>query len=66
MFAGRSMGKAFRPSRFSTDLEPLQQPESPLERELRIRAYARRARLRLPVFQPQTAGADGGRMAASA
>ena len=53
MFAGQSMGKAFRPSRFSNELEPQQQAEDAVDRERRIRRYARRVRLRAPLFDRQ-------------
>jgi hypothetical protein len=47
------MGKAFRPSRFEGETEP-QEAENPVERESRIRAYARRVRLRMPLFETET------------
>jgi hypothetical protein len=53
MSAGWSMGKAFRPSRFGADAEP-EQAEDSVERESRIRAYARRVRLRMPLFDTET------------
>ena len=64
MFAGRSMGKAFRPSRFSNELETQHLAEAVADREKRIRRYARRAQLRLPVFESQPAAqSHGGELA---
>lgn len=53
MSAGWSMGKAFRPSRIEGETEP-QEGEDPVERESRIRAYARRVKLRMPLFETET------------
>jgi hypothetical protein len=63
MFAGRSMGKAFRPSRLMTDLEPMRETETSLEREVRIREYASKVRLHLPLFESQQARRRAERMA---
>ena len=54
MFTGRSMGKAYRPSRYASIRDPVDENDTPQERETRIRAYARRVRLRLPVFAPKS------------
>ncbi len=58
MFAGRSLGKAYRPSHFAADLEP-EQAENPSERQSRIRAYAQRAKMRLPIFDAHAVEARG-------
>ena len=66
MFAGRSLGKAFRPSRFSNELEPQEQAVKTADREKRIRRYARRAQLRLPVFEGQPVAEGRGETLAGA
>jgi hypothetical protein len=55
MFAGQSMGKAYRPSHFGAEAEP-EHPENPALKESRIRFYANRVRMRLPLFEAESAG----------
>jgi len=52
MFAGRSLGKAFRPSHFAAESEP-EAAENPVERQSRIHAYAQRVRMKLPLFETE-------------
>jgi len=66
MFAARSLGKAFRPSRFSNELEPQEQAAGDTDRERRIRRYARRVQLRLPVFEGQPVAEGRGETLAGA
>jgi len=60
MSAGWSMGKAYRPSRCAAEAEP-EVAEDRVERESRIRAYARRVRMRLPLFEAEAAVDAGAR-----
>jgi hypothetical protein len=48
------MGKGFRPGRYSTESEA-EHAEDSLERDTRIRAYARRVQMRLPLFEASAA-----------
>ena len=66
MFAGKSLGKAFRPSRLSNELDPQQQAREAADREKRIRRYAGRVRARLPLFDHQPVAAGRGEALASA
>jgi hypothetical protein len=51
MSPARSLGKAFRPSRAVLDSEPAERADTSLERATRIRAYAMRVRMKLPLFE---------------
>jgi hypothetical protein len=48
------MGKGFRPGRYSTESDS-EYAENSLERDTRIRAYARRVQMRLPLFEASPA-----------
>ena len=54
----QSMGRAFRPSRCAPEEEPYREAEQTEVRESRIRTYAQRVRLRLPLFE-QAVEAEG-------
>lgn len=60
MFAAGSMGKAYRPSHFAAESDP-EEAEDPVERQSRIRAYARRVRMRLPLFEAEAVEETGTR-----
>ncbi len=56
LFPGQSLDRAFRPSRMASREAPLAEESrgGEAERETRIRAYARRVKLRLPLFEEES------------
>ena len=66
MFAGHSLGRAYRPSRFSNEPEPERLAEATADREKRIRIYSRRVRMRMPLFEGQPVADAPGEVLAGA